>query len=188
MIIGITGGIGSGKTTLSNLLRTEGYAVYDTDYEAKRLQNEDEQLVADIKALFGEDVYQDGALNRKAVADIVFHQPDKLKQLSDLVHPAVIKDFKHWKQLFEADEFAFMESAIIFEADLVDLVDKIILMTAPEDIRIQRVMDRDGVSEEAVIARIKNQIPDAIKATKSDLVIDTSQGLPENIIDLVIMR
>ena len=124
----------------------------------------------------------------QAVASIVFHQPDKLKQLSDLVHPAVIKDFQHWKQQFSEDDIAFMESAIIFEADLVYLVDKIILMTAPEEIRIQRVMDRDKVSEEAVRARIKNQISDTIKASKSDLVIDTSQGLPENIIDLVIMR
>lgn len=188
MIIGITGGIGGGKTTLSNLLRSEGYAVYDSDLEAKRLQNEDEVVVAEMKTLLGEEVYVDGLLNRKAVAEKVFNNFELLNQLTDIVHPAVIRDFSNWRKQFSDDDMAFMESAVLFEGNLESLVDKIILVTAPEHIRTQRVMDRDGISKEQVHARIKNQIPDSVKATKSDLVIDTSQGLPENVIELIVMR
>lgn len=188
MIIGITGGIGGGKTTLSNLLRSEGYAVYDSDFEAKRLQNEDEVVVNKMKALLGEEVYEDGQLNRKAVAERVFNNLELLKQLTDIVHPAVIKDFSNWKQQFSDETIAFMESAVLFEGNLEFLVDKIILVTASEDIRIQRVINRDGISKEQVIVRIKNQIPDAVKAMKSDLVIDTAQGLPENVLELIVMR
>jgi dephospho-CoA kinase len=185
MIAGITGGIGSGKTTLSKLLREYGYAVYDTDASAREIQNSDSEVIQSIQQLFGKEIYFDGKLNRPLVASIVFNQPDKLKQLTNIVHPAVKRDFLKWKSDFKSEEIIFMESAVLFEGEFDKLVDKIILVTAPEDIRIQRIKERDGLEKDQIIARIKNQIPESLKIPKSDLIIDTTNGLPANIIQLI---
>ncbi|MEA4936251.1 MAG: dephospho-CoA kinase [Paludibacter sp.] len=187
MVIGITGGIGSGKTTLSNLLRSHGFPVYDTDKEARRLQNENVRLIDQTKALFGEDIYKNGELNRIAVASIVFRQPELLMQLSSLVHPVVKNDFIQWAKSFNQEKLLFMESAVLFEGNFDTMTDKIILVTASDEIRIERVMKRDRLSREEVIARMKNQIPELLKAQKSDLVINTDQGLPENVLKSIIV-
>jgi len=187
MIIGITGGIGSGKTTLSDLLRSNGYPVYDTDKEARRLQNENAALIDQTKALFGADIYKDGELDRATVASMVFRQPELLKQLSALVHPVVKEDFKEWASSFNSTGLIFIESAVLFEGKFNLLTDKVILVTAAEDVRINRVMKRDGLTKEQVVSRIKNQIPDAIKAQKSDLVIYTDQGLPDDVLKSIII-
>lgn len=187
MIIGITGGIGSGKTTLSDLLRSHGYPVYDTDKEARRLQNQDPKLINQTKALFGEDIYKNGELDRVTVASMVFHQPDLLKQLSSLVHPVVKNDFKEWVSSLCSTGLVFIESAVLFEGEFNVLTDKIILVTAADEVRIKRVMKRDRLTVEQVVSRIKNQIPDAIKAQKSDLVINTDQGLPEDVLQSIII-
>lgn len=187
MIIGITGGIGSGKTTLSDLLRSHGYPVYDTDKEARRLQDEDSGLVNQTKALFGEDVYKTGKLDRTTVASQVFQQPKLLQQLMAIVHPVVKKDFLRWVTAFNAEDLVFIESAVLFEGGFNKLTDKIILVTASETIRIERVMKRDRLSREQVIVRIKNQIPDVEKALKSDLIIHTDQGIPDNILQSIIV-
>ncbi|GAB1415080.1 dephospho-CoA kinase [Paludibacter sp.] len=185
MVIGITGGIGSGKSTLAKLVSKHGYMVYDTDLEARRLQNEDTNLVTQIKSLFGENIYINGELDRKSLAKIVFNNPDLLKKLTDVVHPAVKADFLCWKRNYNCEDILFMESAVLFEGGFNELTDKIILLTASMDIRIQRVMHRDNATREQVEARIKNQIPDEQKAPKSDLVINTDNGLPENVMQLI---
>lgn len=185
MIIGITGGIGSGKTTLSDILRSHGYPVYVTDREARRLQDEDNDLVSQTILLFGDDVYKTGKLDRGIVAAQVFQQPELLQQLMAIVHPFVKKDFLRWAASFDINGLVFIESAVLFEGGFNKLTDKIILVTASENIRIERVMKRDGLSREQVIVRIKNQIPDAEKALKSDLIIQTDQGLPDNILQLI---
>jgi len=187
MTIGITGGIGSGKSTLSELIRRHGYPVYDTDKEARRLQEEDEKLVRQIKAIFGENIYQDGKLNRAAVASLVFNSPELLKKLTSVVHPAVKQDFIRWREKHNSEDLLFIESAVLFEGGLYRLTDKIILVTASEDIRIQRVMDRDGITREQILSRIKNQIPDTEKAPKSDLIINTDQGLPEDVLQSIVV-
>lgn len=187
MIIGITGGIGSGKSTLSALIREHGYPVYDTDKEARRLQDEDQLLVEQIKAIFGEEIYQDGKLNRPAVAALVFNAPELLKKLTSVVHPAVREDFIRFNAKFKREDLIFIESAVLFEGGFYRLIDKIILVTASEDIRIQRVMKRDGLTREQVISRIKNQIPDTEKAPKSDLIINTDQGLPVDVVQSIVM-
>lgn len=187
MVIGITGGIGSGKSTLSELIRKHGYPVYDTDKEARRLQDEDAALVQQIKSLFGENSYVDGKLNRPAVAALVFNNPELLQKLTAIVHPAVKEDFINWKDNFKSEDLIFMESAVLFEGGFNQLTDKVILVTASEDIRIQRVIKRDGVSREQVLSRIKNQIPDTEKAPKSDLIINTDQGLPADIMELIVV-
>ncbi len=186
MIIAITGNIASGKSTLSKLLKEHGYAVYDSDKKARRLQNEDPEVVRQTKALFGEDIYVDNQLNRPAVAAMVFENPALLKQLTDIVHPAVKADFLQWTKQFNSEELIFIESAVLFEGGFDSLVDKIILLTVSENIRIQRVMDRDGSTKEQVLSRMKNQIPDSENAPKSDLIIHTDNGLPENVLQLVV--
>jgi dephospho-CoA kinase len=187
MTIGITGGIGSGKSTLSELIRKHGYLVYDTDKEARRLQEENQQLVQQIKNIFGEDIYQQGKLDRSKVASLVFNSPELLKKLTSVVHPAVRQDFINWREKHNSEDLLFIESAVLFEGGLFKLTDKIILVRASEDIRIQRVMDRDGITREQVLSRIKNQIPDTEKAPKSDLVINTNQGLPEDVMRSIVV-
>lgn len=187
MIIGITGGIGSGKSTLSELLRKHGYPVYDTDKKARRLQNEDALLVQHIKSLFGENCYVEGKLNRPAVAALVFNNPELLQKLTALVHPAVKEDFINWQRNYNSEDLVFIESAVLFEGGFNLLTDKVILVTASEDIRIQRVIKRDKISREQVLSRIKNQIPDTEKAPKSDLIINTDQGLPEDIMQSIVV-
>lgn len=186
MIIGITGGIASGKSTLSSLLKTHGFPLYDSDLEARRLQNEHPAIVSQTKALFGDDIYVDGQLNRPAVAALVFQNPELLRKLTDIVHPVVKADFLQWTKQFNPNQLIFIESAVLFEANFDGLVDKVILLTVSEEIRIQRVMERDGSTKEQVLARIKNQIPDTEKIPKSDLVILTDQGLPDDVLHLII--
>lgn len=175
MIIGITGGIGSGKSTLSNRFRKAGYAVYDTDSAARRLQNESAEIRQQTIALFGAEAYTDNVLNRKYIAGIVFNQPEILHKLNEIVHPAVRADFKVWAQNHSSEEILFLECAVLFQGDFQKLVDKIILVTAPQTIRIQRVIKRDGLSEQQVIERINNQLTDTEMAAKSDLIIDTGE-------------
>jgi dephospho-CoA kinase len=174
MVVGITGGIGSGKSTLSERLREAGYAVYDTDNAARCLQNENAEIRQKISALFGAEAYADNVLNRKYIAGIVFTQPELLQQLNAIVHPAVRTDFKAWAQKHNGEQMLFLECAILFQGEFHKLVDKIILVTAPQSIRVQRVMQRDGVSENQVLERISNQLADAEMASMSDLIIDTS--------------
>jgi len=185
MIIGITGGIGSGKTTLAGMLREKGYIVYDTDAEARRLQNSDQHLISEIKKLFGETIYENGQLNRPAVAAEVFCNPEKLKQLTSLVHPAVKKDIELRISSLNKSDLYFIESAVLFEGGFDSLTDKNILVTASEEIRISRIKQRDNLTIEQIKNRIKNQIPEAIKAQKSDFIINTDMGLPENIVELI---
>jgi dephospho-CoA kinase len=174
LVIGITGGIGSGKSTLSKRLREAGYAVYDTDSAARRLQNESAEIRQLISALFGAEAYTDNVLNRKYIAGIVFKQPELLQKLNTIVHPAVRADFKAWAQKHNCEQMLFLECAILFKGEFQKLVDKIILVKAPQVIRVHRVMKRDGVSENQVLERINNQLSDAEMAAKSDLIIDTS--------------
>jgi dephospho-CoA kinase len=174
MTIGITGGIGSGKSTLSDKLRKAGLAVYDTDVAARRLQNENAEIRQQITALFGNEAYTDNVLNRKYIAGIVFTHPELLRQLNAIVHPAVRADFKAWAQQHNNQQIIFLECAILFEGEFQQFVDKIILITAPQSVRVQRVMQRNNISENEVIARINNQLPDSVMAAKSDIIIDTS--------------
>ena len=173
MVVGITGGIGSGKSTLSKRFREAGFAVYDTDSAARRLQNENAAIREQISALFGSVAYTDNVLNRKYIAGIVFKQPELLQKLNAIVHPAVRADFKMWAEQHKSEKVLFLECAILFQGEFHKLVDKIILVTAPQAIRIQRVVKRDGFSESQVLERINNQLTDAEMAAKSDLIIDT---------------
>lgn len=171
-IIGLTGGIGSGKTSVMKHIETLGYKVYYADDAGKKVMQQKE-IIEKIVSLLGADVLnEDQTLNRKTIAEIVFSNPVKLKALNEIVHPAVAKDFERFTSDLQENELVIKESAILFESKANENCDLVITITAPEELRIQRVMARDNSSFEEVKKRINNQMPDAIKVEKSDYVIN----------------
>lgn len=180
MIIGITGGIGSGKSTIAQELARRGFAVYDCDREAKRIITEDEQVKKAIIGLLGEEAFVDGKYNTAYVSQRVFADKALLEQLNAIVHPAVKKDIKAKRQELTADRYLFIESAILYEAGMDTLCDKVIAVDAPEDVRIARTIERDyqgAASEEninKVRARIRAQhrIPYTIHHTPAILTVN----------------
>jgi len=177
LIIGITGGIGGGKSTLAGLLREKGCFVFDTDFEAKRLQNEDAEVRRRMMDLFGNEIYDEtGNLNRKKLAGLVFKNQELLSELNQIIHPIVRLKLWEWQQKYAGERYLFVESAIMFESGLYKLMDKIVVVTAPEDIRISRVVKRDKLTVEQVRARIANQMPEDIKIKKADIVLDSNEN------------
>ncbi len=174
LIIGVTGGIGGGKSTFCKLLVEKGELVYYTDKEGARIQEKDSAVINAIKEEFGEDIYHNGILQRSKLASIVFSDADKLQKLNHIVHPAVICDFQQWVIRHAERKYLFMECAVLFEARFTENVDKILVVTASERERIQRTIVRDNLSEKEVKARIKNQFPENYKIEKSDWVFDTT--------------
>ena len=167
--LGLTGGIGSGKSTVAKMFEELGIPIYEADKRAKELQNQ-EPLKAKIKEVFGADIYIGNELNRKALAQIVFTNKENLEQLNQIVHPAVAIDFDHWLSS-QTSEYIIKEAAIIFEIKAESQYDKVILVTAPKDVRIGRVMQRDSAKKKDVEARIKNQLSDKEKMKMADFVI-----------------
>jgi dephospho-CoA kinase len=156
--IGITGSIGSGKSTVTNIFSALGVPVYDADSRAKLLMISNPELIADIKQLFGPEAYlPTGELNRAHIASIAFHETSILSRLNALVHPAVFADFDHWCAIQTAP-YVLKEAALMFESDSYKQLDEVVVVTAPEDLRIKRTMNRDGITREAVLSRMKNQL------------------------------
>ncbi len=178
LVIGITGGIGSGKSTLSNLLRAEGYSVYDTDLEARRLQNEHSAMKKKMIDLFGKEIYTEQGLDRPALGKLVFGKPDLLTRLNAIVHPFVMADFENWVLNRYPKKILFIESAILYESGFHKLVDKVILITASQDVRVERVVKRDGVTPEQVKTRMSHQLPEEIKLELADFVIHSDDNNP----------
>lgn len=176
-IIGITGGIGSGKSTLSALLMKQGFLVYNTDDAGRRLQQEDKDLICKIQSVFGDDIYSEGLLDRKRLASIVFSDPDALMKLTSLVHPAVKRDFQNWVSLNSEQKILFMECAILFEGAFDILVDKIVSVTANTEIRIQRVIKRDGLDRKEVLDRMNNQVPEDERIRRSQFIFITDDNV-----------
>ena len=166
--IGVTGGIGSGKSTVCRLYAARGIAVYDTDAAAKRLMAEDAALRRVIEARFGEESYQEGALNRPWLARQVFGDEAALQALNRLVHPAVIADFERWATE-QLGAFVVVESAILYEAGLDRAVDKVVAVLAPERLRIERAMQRDGATEEQIRSRMAAQLSDEELHRRADV-------------------
>ena len=168
--IGITGGIGSGKSTVSKIFETLGVPVFDADAAAKKIMDEDELLKEKMKAAFGNEVYVDGKLNRKYLADIVFNNNDQLAILNALVHPASIEAGLQWAAKQTAP-YIIKEAALLFEAASGFNLDIVIGVYAPKALRIQRVMQRDNITREAVVARMDKQIDEELKMKLCDFVI-----------------
>lgn len=168
--IGITGGIGSGKSTVARVFETLGIPVYNADEAAKRLMQEDPDLRKQIISLFGEEAYQDGKLNRSFISGQAFSNPEKVKALNALVHPATISDAKSWMAK-QQSPYALKEAALIFESGSEKELDYVIGVFAPEELRIRRVMERDRSSREAILQRIKNQLDEAEKMKRCHFII-----------------
>jgi dephospho-CoA kinase len=172
--VGITGGIGSGKSTVSKIFEVLGIPVYYADDASKRLMNEDEGLKEKLQSIFGNETYVDGQLNRAYLSSIVFNNPDKLAQLNSIVHPATIKDAADWMQR-QTTPYAIKEAALIFESGSQEHLDKVIGVYAPAAIRIHRVMQRDNVTREEVLSRMNKQLDETIKMKLCDYVITNDE-------------
>ena len=176
-IIGITGGIGSGKSTVSKFIEELGFPVYDSDFWAKELVNVDENLKSRIIELLGEESYdENGKYNRKFVAEKVFDHQELLLKLNQIIHPAVKIHFENWVNAQTA-EFVFKETALLFELKLNESCYQSILVTADENIRIKRVMDRDGRTYREVKEIIDKQMPEVDKVKLADFVIQNNTDL-----------
>ncbi|NNJ88894.1 MAG: dephospho-CoA kinase [Eudoraea sp.] len=154
--VGLTGGIGSGKTTVAGMFRDLGVAVYNSDVEAKRLMNEDLGIRIAIKALFGEQAYKNNTLNRPLLAEKAFNDNELLKALNHIVHPAVREDFRSWMKRQEGP-YVIQEAAILFENGGYKDFDKMILVTAPKKVRIARIKQRDELTEKEILQRMQHQ-------------------------------
>jgi dephospho-CoA kinase len=181
--VGLTGGIGSGKSTIAAIFEVLGIPVSNADKDAKRVMNEDPELRAGIIQHFGAEAYAGGALNRKYLAAQVFTDPARLELLNSLVHPATIRDGQKWMRgLGDKYPYAIREAAIIFETSAAAHLDFIIGVYAPATLRIHRTMQRDKITREEVLQRMKNQIDEEIKMRLCDAVItndDQSALLPQ---------
>lgn len=155
-LVGITGGIGAGKSVVSRILTSMGYEVYDSDTKARFIMDNSETIKERLATLFGEDIIADGTIDRKKLGEIVFSDNNKLELLNRLVHRAVIDDVLNWREQFE-DGTVFIETAILYQSGLDRIVDTVWLITAPHQIRIERVMARNGLSANEVERRIAAQ-------------------------------
>ena len=180
MKIGITGGIGSGKSYVCQRLIARGYEVYDCDSAAKRLMRTSPEIQQQLTALIGPDTYVDGQLNKAAVAKFLLVSEEHAHAVDAIVHPAVFNDF-------EASGMKWMESAILFESGAYRLVDKTIAVTAPEEVRIQRVMQRDGISREKVLEWMARQLPQEEVRCKADfeIVNDGEADIDQQITEII---
>jgi dephospho-CoA kinase len=172
-IIGLTGGIGSGKTTISKIFEELGIPVYNSDLEAKKIMELPEIIVL-LKNSFGEDFFENNILNRTKLADLVFRSTEKLNVLNAIVHPFVKKDFLFWVKKNENKKFVIKESAILFESKSNLDCDKIITVTAPLDLRMKRIAARDNLGFHEIVKRINNQISDEKKIENSDFIIENT--------------
>ena len=169
-IIGLTGGIGSGKSTVAKMFNELGVPIYYSDDEAKRLMNTSDQIKKGLIDVFGQKSFENGKLNRAYIAALVFNDNEKLKNLNAIVHPEVKSNFKKWIMNQNAP-YIIQENPLIFENNSQHDFDLVITVTAPKKNRIKRVMARDGLSENQVLDRVKNQLDDESKINGSDFVI-----------------
>lgn len=169
--VGVTGGIGSGKTIVCSVFQKLGVPVYNADSNAKYLITSDKAISDFIKKRFGKDLFTNEGLDKKKLADIVFNDPSALNDLNSVVHPAVKKNFNQWLEKQNKAPYIIKEAAILFESGANRDMDKIITVIAPEPLRIERTIKRDNVSEEEVKKRMSFQSSDEYKIQKSDFVI-----------------
>jgi dephospho-CoA kinase len=178
--VGVTGGIGSGKSTVCHLFQCLEIPIFNADEAGRQLLAKDNDVIGQVQNLLGEDTYVEGKPDRKKIAEIVFVSPEKLQQLNSIIHPAVRNKFLQWT-LEQSSPYLIYEAAILFETGLYKQLDFTILITAPESLRINRVIQRDKIEESSVKNRMKNQWSDEDKKKLADFIIandDTTPLLP----------
>lgn len=183
--IGLTGGIGSGKSTVADFLRKKGIKVFDADRLAKELMTSDEELKRELIKEFGEETFSGGELNREYLANTIFVNPAKVEKINSIVHPVVKNKLTSlMNKELEKSNLVAAEAALIFEADMTEMFDYIWVVTADEETRIKRVMERSGLSREEIIKRMENQIPEKEKISRADFVFynnNSVEKLEENV-------
>lgn len=186
-ILGLTGGIGSGKSVVAELFRLMGVPVYDSDARSKMLCNTDEELMSKLKDLVGSDCYTDGRLNNQVLASRIFGDAALLQAVNQLIHPAVVLDFIKWVEANKNHSMVLMETAILFEAGLEKLFNQVICVTAPESLRFERVSKRTGMRSEAIRDRFKNQMSEEDKKLRSDwnLINDEVQPILPQVLKII---
>ncbi|WP_026751832.1 dephospho-CoA kinase [Sediminibacterium sp. C3] len=172
--IGLTGGIGSGKSVVAKIFANLGIPILDADALAKKIMQENDQVKSQIISAFGNESYNERGLNRTFIANVVFNDPFQLQVLNSIVHPATIEAGKIWASQQKAP-YVIKEAALFFEAGSAEGMDKIIGVYAPDALRIQRVMQRDGLSREEVISRMQHQISQSLKMKLCDYVIQNDE-------------
>ena len=175
--IGITGGIGSGKSTICRVFSVLGVAVYDSDSRARKLMHSNPEVVAAIRELFGDNAYIHGSLNRSYSAELVFHQPDMREKLNHIVHPAVAMDFDTWAER-QKGHYVIEEAAILFESGAYRNMDAVVTVSTPEEQRIRRTCLRDGTDEQSVRQRIAAQLSEEERVARADYVIVSDDQTP----------
>jgi dephospho-CoA kinase len=173
--LGITGGIGSGKTSVCRVFEVLGIPVFSADRQAQELMEKDNDIIAGINSITGKDLYKSGNLNRTDLASIIFNDRTILKRVNSLVHPAVFDRFANW-MLQQAAPYVIMETAILFESGASAIVDRIATVVAPVEQRVKRVMIRNKLSQEQVMERIRNQMDDKERMRQSDFIISNSEN------------
>ncbi|MDR1557067.1 MAG: dephospho-CoA kinase [Tannerellaceae bacterium] len=168
--IGLTGGIGSGKSVVAALLEVQGVPVYVADTESKRLTNTSPAIRSQLIALLGESIYTETGIDRRRMADCIFNDPECLKQVNAIIHPEVNRHFLAWVTR-QTTPLCALETAILFESGFHHVVDYSVMVYAPFGLRVKRAMSRDGLSREEVVRRINNQLPDELKKTYTDYII-----------------
>lgn len=171
MIVGLTGGIGSGKTTIAKMFHELGVSIYIADIEAKKLMHTSEIIKKELTATFGEETYTKGKLNRSYLSNIVFNNPEELQKINAIVHPRVGEHFKNWYEERSHEKYIIKEVAILFENDSYKQCDKIITVVAPIEERFRRLIQRDDTTREAIQSRMNNQWSDDKKMALSDYII-----------------
>ncbi len=185
--IGITGGIGSGKSVVSHLLEIMGVPVYISDIETKRLMTTDIRIRQELKALLGEEVYRNSELNKPLLATYLFGDAEHARQVNDIIHPRVKDDFRQWVRRRNDFSILGIESAILIEAGFSGEVDTVVMVYAPEEIRLQRAIERDASTRELVEKRICSQMNDERKRMLADFVImnDGETPLIPQVLELI---
>ncbi|WP_342543287.1 dephospho-CoA kinase [Paenisporosarcina sp. FSL H8-0542] len=187
MIIGLTGSIASGKSTISAMLKEKGYPIIDADLVARVVVEPGTVTLSDIECIFGKGVMnEDGTLNREALGQLIFHDPAKRKQLNDLMHPAIRAEMLRQRdELFESgEETLIMDIPLLFESRLQHFVDKILVVSVKEEIQLQRLMQRNSLSEEEAKARIQSQLPLSEKENGADAVIYNNGSIEQSKVQL----
>jgi len=188
-VIGLTGGIGSGKTTVANYIKSLGIPVYIADEKARKIMDT-KTVVELVKTTFGQSVITDHKIDRQKLAQLVFNHPDMLQKLNDIVHPLVRKNFNTWVKKHDKHPFVIKEAAILFESGSYRYCDSVITVTAPLETRLQRVINRDKTDKQSVLARMKNQWTEEEKIAKSNYVIhnitlEDTKNQVDNILNLL---
>ena len=185
--VGITGGIGSGKSVVSRLLEIMGIPVYISDIEAKRITQTDPVICQELCALVGQDVFQNGVLNRSLLASYMFGHPNRVQKVNEIIHPQVKEDFRRWAARFGGEQLVGMESAILVEAGFRSEFVFLVMVYAPLEVRVGRAIKRDCSSREQVMKRIEAQMSDEVKRSHADFVIvnDDETSLIPQVLELI---